>query len=101
MMSLSDTQKARAEAAFKRKETQAREGATAWAEYEAKSRAVAKTWSAYEPSASQKKLQRRCNLRPKSRRDPSRGTLVEQFCRFGSRPSRDGTGAPNPPKFVE
>jgi hypothetical protein len=41
-MSLSDPQKARAEAAFKRKEDQARDGATAWAEYEAESRAVAK-----------------------------------------------------------
>jgi hypothetical protein len=41
-MSLSDPQKARAEAAFKRKEDQARDGAKAWAEYEAKSRAVAK-----------------------------------------------------------
>ena len=42
IMFLSDPQKARAEAAFKRKEDQARDGATAWAEYEAKSRAVAK-----------------------------------------------------------
>ncbi len=33
--------KARAEAAFKRKEQQAREGAKAWTEYEAQSRAVA------------------------------------------------------------
>ena len=41
-MSLSDAQKARAEASFKRKEDQARDGAKAWAEYEAKSRAVAK-----------------------------------------------------------
>ena len=41
-MSLSDAQKARAEAAFKRKEDQAHDGANAWAEYEAKSRAVAK-----------------------------------------------------------
>jgi len=41
-MSLSDAAKARAEAAFKRKEEQARDGANAWAEYEAKSRAVAK-----------------------------------------------------------
>ena len=41
-MSLSDAQKARAEASFKRKEDQAREGVKAWAEYEAKSRAVAK-----------------------------------------------------------
>ena len=40
-MSVSDAAKARAEAAFKRKETQAREGATAWTEYEAKSRAIA------------------------------------------------------------
>jgi hypothetical protein len=44
-MSLSDAQKARAEAAFKRKEAQARDGATAWAEYEAKSRAVAENTS--------------------------------------------------------
>ena len=48
-MSLSDAQKARAEAAFKRKEAQAREGATAWAEYEAKSRAVAITANAGMP----------------------------------------------------
>ena len=41
-MSLSDAQKARAEAAFKRKEAQAHEGAVAWQEYEAKSLAVAK-----------------------------------------------------------
>ena len=41
-MSLSDAKKARAEAAFKRKEDQAHDGAKAWAEYEAKSRAVAK-----------------------------------------------------------
>jgi hypothetical protein len=41
-MSVSDAAKARAEAAFKRKEAQTREGAIAWAEYEAKSRAVAK-----------------------------------------------------------
>jgi hypothetical protein len=41
-MSLSDAKKARAEAAFKRKEDQAQDGAKAWAEYEAKSRAVAK-----------------------------------------------------------
>ena len=41
-MSLSDAAKARAEAAFKRKEEQARDGANAWAEYEAKSRAIAK-----------------------------------------------------------
>ena len=41
-MSLSDAQKARAAAAFKRKEDQARDGTNAWAEYEAKSRAVAK-----------------------------------------------------------
>jgi len=40
-MSLSDAAKARAEAAFKRKEEQARDGANAWAEYEAKSRAIA------------------------------------------------------------
>ena len=45
-MSVSDAAKARAEAAFKRKEAQASEGAQAWAEYEAKSRAIAKTWSA-------------------------------------------------------
>jgi len=41
-MSLSDAAKARTEAAFKRKEEQARDGANAWAEYEAKSRAIAK-----------------------------------------------------------
>ena len=41
-MSVSDAAKARAEAAFKRKEAQTREGAIAWAGYEAKSRAVAK-----------------------------------------------------------
>jgi hypothetical protein len=41
-MSLSDAKKARAEAAFRRKEDQAHDGAKAWAEYEAKSRAVAK-----------------------------------------------------------
>jgi len=41
-MSVSDAAKARAEAAFKRKEAQTREGAIAWAEYETKSRAVAK-----------------------------------------------------------
>jgi len=41
-MSLSDAKKARAEAAFKRKEHQAHDGEKAWAEYEAKSRAVAK-----------------------------------------------------------
>ena len=40
-MSVSDAAKARAEAAFKRKEAQARDGANAWAEYEAKSRAIA------------------------------------------------------------
>jgi hypothetical protein len=40
-MSISDATKARAEAAFKRKEERAREGAQAWVEYEAKSRAVA------------------------------------------------------------
>jgi hypothetical protein len=40
-MSVPDAAKARAEAAFKRKEQQAREGAQAWAEYEAKLRAVA------------------------------------------------------------
>ena len=39
-MSLSDAQKARAEATFKRKEAQALDGATAWAEYEAESRAI-------------------------------------------------------------
>ena len=36
-MPVSDAAKARAEAAFKRKEAQAQEGASAWAEYEAKS----------------------------------------------------------------
>jgi hypothetical protein len=41
-MSVSDAAKARAEAAFKRKEAQSREGAIAWAEYETKSRAVGK-----------------------------------------------------------
>jgi hypothetical protein len=41
MMSVSDVAKARAEAAFKRKEEQAREGTQAWAEYQAKLRAVA------------------------------------------------------------
>jgi hypothetical protein len=40
-MSVSDAAKARAKAAFKRKEDQARDGADAWAEYEAKSRAIA------------------------------------------------------------
>jgi hypothetical protein len=40
-MSVSDPARVRADAAFKRKEEQAREGAQAWAEYEAKSRAVA------------------------------------------------------------
>ena len=40
-MSNSKEAKARAEAAFKRKEQQAREGAKAWAEYEAQRRAVA------------------------------------------------------------
>jgi hypothetical protein len=40
-MSVTDAVKARAEAAFKRKEEQARDGAEAWAEYEAKSRTIA------------------------------------------------------------
>jgi hypothetical protein len=40
-MSVSDAAKARAEAAFKRKEAQARDGAIAWAEYEAKQSAIA------------------------------------------------------------
>ena len=40
-MSNSKDAKARAEAAFNRKEQQAREGAKAWAEYEAQRRAVA------------------------------------------------------------
>ncbi len=40
-MSNSKEAKARAEAAFKRKEQQAREGAKAWAEYETQRRAVA------------------------------------------------------------
>ena len=40
-MSVSDAAKARAKAATKRKEDQARDGADAWAEYEAKSRAIA------------------------------------------------------------
>ena len=40
-MSVSETAKARAEAAFKRKEAQAQEGASAWAEYQAKSLAIA------------------------------------------------------------
>ena len=41
-MSVSDAAETRAEAAFKRKEDQARDGANAWAEYEAKSRAITK-----------------------------------------------------------
>ena len=44
-MSLSDAKKARAEAAFKRKEDQAHDGAKAWAEYEARSRAIAENTS--------------------------------------------------------
>jgi hypothetical protein len=40
-MSVSETAKARAEAAFKRKEAQAHDGANAWAEYEAKTLAIA------------------------------------------------------------
>ena len=40
-MSVSESTKARAEAALKRKEEQAREGAQAWAEYQARLRAVA------------------------------------------------------------
>jgi hypothetical protein len=40
-MSIPDAAKARAEAAFKRKEAQAHDGANAWAEYEAKSLAIA------------------------------------------------------------
>jgi hypothetical protein len=40
-MPIPEAAKARAEAAFKRKEAQAHEGANAWAEYEAKSLAIA------------------------------------------------------------
>jgi hypothetical protein len=40
-MSVSETAKARAEAAFKRKEAQAHDGANAWVQYEAKTLAIA------------------------------------------------------------
>jgi hypothetical protein len=50
-MSLSDAKKARAEAAFKRKEDQAHDGAKAWAEYEAKSRCRQKHGAPTSPSS--------------------------------------------------
>jgi hypothetical protein len=48
-MSLSDAKRARAEAAFKRKEDQAHDGAKAWRNTKPSPALSPKTWSAYEP----------------------------------------------------
>ena len=62
-MSLSDAQKARAEATFKRKEDQAHDGANAWAEYEAKSRAVRQKHGAPTSPSPGKRSQNRSKRR--------------------------------------
>ena len=70
-MSLSDAAKARAEAAFKRKEEQARDGANAWAEYEAKSRAIAENMERLRALRLAKEAAARPHPQPSTVQSPS------------------------------
>ena len=89
-MSVSDAAKARAEAAFKRKEEQARDGANAWAEYEAKSRAIAKNMERLRAL----RLAKEAAARP----HPSRATvpLPPQPPPTARAPRRNGASAAEP-----
>jgi hypothetical protein len=83
-MSLSDAKKARAEAAFKRKEDQAHDGANAWAEYEARSRAIAENTNRLKALRLAKEAAATAQPQAKKRRDqlvPSHGSGENQICK--------------------